>query len=362
MMQLSPNGNVKWFRTCGGVKQDGAQAIPQTADGGFVAAGYTESFTSGDSDVLVVKLNSQGQIHPSCDLIQSADPLVTTTAVMPQEGDLTSYQFNRFYEGPYSSLPHESTGFTTILCEAPPEHKLHLSKTSGGKTIPRVGAYSYEEGTKLKLTALPKAKFRFKGWTGDVLLGREHRNPLKLTIDSIKYVKANFIRQYRLMLSSGIGGSVTPNPGTHKYDKGVEVTLAAYPDDHYIFGHWSGDATGPDNPKKIALHSNLSVKANFIRLVYAPLNLSGQKILNRSLSQVEYIDTLSWQANPNNIAIEKYRIYRVEGGSRNLLTELNAGTLEYQVRAGEGNKPSTYSICAVNEEGREGQAAQIIIQ
>jgi hypothetical protein len=49
-----------WMHTYGGTAADGfRQAIP-TSDGGFVAAGYTYSFGSGDVDVFLVKTDSGG--------------------------------------------------------------------------------------------------------------------------------------------------------------------------------------------------------------------------------------------------------------------------------------------------------------
>jgi len=98
------------------------------------------------------------------------------------------------------------------------------------------------------------------------------------------------------------------------------------------------------------------------RIIYAPLNFSGQKVLNRSLSQAEYINVLTWQANSNNENIGKYRIYQIEGSNRALIIELNADVFRYLHRGADTDTSYTYSLVAVNNEGREGLPAIIAIQ
>ena len=110
------------------------------------------------------------------------------------------------------------------------------------------------------------------------------------------------------------------------------------------------------------MSSDISITANFIRIIYPPANITGQKVLNRSLSQSEYINVLTWQANPYNENIVKYRIYEVDGESQNLLVELNASTFQYWHRRVEKDKPYTYIICAVNNKNREGDTTHITVK
>jgi uncharacterized delta-60 repeat protein len=56
--QLSPD--TLWTHTYGGSSPDYAYFIQQTADGGYIVAGYTYSFGAGSSDFYLVKTNSQG--------------------------------------------------------------------------------------------------------------------------------------------------------------------------------------------------------------------------------------------------------------------------------------------------------------
>lgn len=101
------------------------------------------------------------------------------------------------------------------------------------------------------------------------------------------------------------------------------------------------------------------VTANFLRRIYAPQNFTGTKKENRSLLLAQYFNDLKWQTHPDNINIEKYRVYLVEGGVRTLLTEVGAGTLEYKHWKVAKEKVYTYALAAVNNVGREGEAASI---
>ncbi|MBW1862995.1 MAG: hypothetical protein JRJ02_11565 [Deltaproteobacteria bacterium] len=100
----------------------------------------------------------------------------------------------------------------------------------------------------------------------------------------------------------------------------------------------------------------------FTRSVYKPLNFSGEKIMNRSLSQAEHINVLSWQANPGNVNIAKYRIFLKNGYSRSLLAELNSDIFEYMHRKVEEETPYTYVLVAVDHEGRESDPVSVSIQ
>jgi uncharacterized delta-60 repeat protein len=68
VLKLDSNGNVgpgypgTWQKTYGGSQYDNAISIQQTADGGYIVAGSTYSFGVGDSDFWVLKLNSMGGV------------------------------------------------------------------------------------------------------------------------------------------------------------------------------------------------------------------------------------------------------------------------------------------------------------
>jgi hypothetical protein len=53
----------KWNMTYGGEKDDGAYSVIQTSDGGFAAAGFTGSFGAGGTDMWLVKTASDGRLQ-----------------------------------------------------------------------------------------------------------------------------------------------------------------------------------------------------------------------------------------------------------------------------------------------------------
>lgn len=55
-------GNELWTRTFGGAQDDEGYSLLQTADGGFLIAGVSSSFTSGSRDVWLVRTNASGMM------------------------------------------------------------------------------------------------------------------------------------------------------------------------------------------------------------------------------------------------------------------------------------------------------------
>jgi len=58
--KLDSSGNKVWFKHYGGTGDDAASSIQQTSDDGYIVAGYTNSFTHGGSDLAIYKLDSNG--------------------------------------------------------------------------------------------------------------------------------------------------------------------------------------------------------------------------------------------------------------------------------------------------------------
>jgi hypothetical protein len=60
LIKTNANGDTSWTRTFGGIEEDEGYSVQQTVDGGYVVAGGTESFGAGDHDIYLVKTNAQG--------------------------------------------------------------------------------------------------------------------------------------------------------------------------------------------------------------------------------------------------------------------------------------------------------------
>ena len=77
LVKTSVNGNVIWSQMFGGNNQDEGFSGQQTADGGYIITGYTNSYGNG-KEVLLIKTNNLGVLQWSKDL-----EVTTTSEVIP---------------------------------------------------------------------------------------------------------------------------------------------------------------------------------------------------------------------------------------------------------------------------------------
>jgi len=62
LMRLDSQGQVLWEKTFGGAKPDWGEKVIRTTDGGFAFCGETQSQGAGEWDVWVLRLNNTGEI------------------------------------------------------------------------------------------------------------------------------------------------------------------------------------------------------------------------------------------------------------------------------------------------------------
>jgi len=97
--------------------------------------------------------------------------------------------------------------------------------------------------------------------------------------------------------------------------------------------------------------------------LFSPLNFQGEKKKNRSLSQLEYINVLTWEANPQNKnIIKKYRIFVFNGKEYKLLAEIGDQTFEYWHRRVEKDREYKYTLTAIDKFGRESEFVTIEVR
>ncbi len=60
LIKTDENGNIEWRQTYGGYFLDYAKSVQQTEDGGYIIAGYTDSFGAGDDDFWLVRIDENG--------------------------------------------------------------------------------------------------------------------------------------------------------------------------------------------------------------------------------------------------------------------------------------------------------------
>ena len=63
LLKLDADGSVQWQKTYGGSRDDLTWTVGDTFDGGAIVGGTTESFGGGGSDLMLLKLDANGDIQ-----------------------------------------------------------------------------------------------------------------------------------------------------------------------------------------------------------------------------------------------------------------------------------------------------------
>jgi len=188
VLKLYSNGDIEWQKTYGGTGHDSASSIQQTSDGGYIVAGYSESFSAGESDFFIIELSSTGDITPLCGLIGSSNATVTDTNCVALETNSTPSDSRTYPLNTYIT-PQDSDAIINVICGDPVKYKLTISITTGGATDPSPGTYAYDDGTQVSVTATPNNGYQFNGWSEDI---SGISNPITITMDSDISITAHF--------------------------------------------------------------------------------------------------------------------------------------------------------------------------
>src|SRR5215831_17842562 len=92
MVKTDASGNVQWNKIYGPDVQysdRGFRSFQQSSDGGFIAAGSTNQFNSGDSSIWLVKTDSNGNISRCAD-VHNDSAVTGSVAVTVSNGDLSA--------------------------------------------------------------------------------------------------------------------------------------------------------------------------------------------------------------------------------------------------------------------------------
>ena len=84
---------------------------------------------------------------------------------------------------------------------------------------------------------------------------------------SLTYDGGSSSPTYQLSISSTKGGSVTvPGEGTFTYDQGATVLVRAQAEPDFVFSHWSGTYSTPQNPIVLTMNTDYQIQAQFTRV------------------------------------------------------------------------------------------------
>lgn len=63
LVKTDENGNEEWSRSYGGQNYDNGFSVQQTLDGGYIIAGTTESYGAGLTDIWIIKTDEDGMVE-----------------------------------------------------------------------------------------------------------------------------------------------------------------------------------------------------------------------------------------------------------------------------------------------------------
>jgi hypothetical protein len=152
---------------------------------------------------------------------------------------------------------------------APDSETLTCSTTVGGTVgTPGIGAFTYDYGTVVAVTAVADAHYLFTGWTGTAVTLGEVADPgaasTTVTLHANSDLQANFVRDTHVLTVNALNGFVIRIPDKAFYVHGETVLLQAEPALNYVFKAWSGDTAGSVNPITIVMDSDKTVTAEFV--------------------------------------------------------------------------------------------------
>lgn len=138
---------------------------------------------------------------------------------------------------------------------------------------PGCGPNQYIYGQTVTLTANPANGYQFNSWSG----GATGTNPVTTVTfgtGNISVAAAFEPRcfPFSLTVSPTGSGTASASPASNCANGGylfnTAVTFTATPNSGYLFGHWSGSATGTTNPTSLTISGPTSVTANFARVLF----------------------------------------------------------------------------------------------
>jgi hypothetical protein len=114
ILKLDTNGDISWQKTYGGNDWDVTFSIQQVLDGGYIMAGNTVSFVPGENEIWVLKLSSIGEI-PDCNIMSNSNASTSDTTVTGQNTNAL-IQTTSAIIADTSIIPQDTSAEITTIC------------------------------------------------------------------------------------------------------------------------------------------------------------------------------------------------------------------------------------------------------
>ncbi|NLU52994.1 MAG: InlB B-repeat-containing protein, partial [Clostridiaceae bacterium] len=226
---------------------------------GYYFAGWDPNYTVPEkvSDYYTVKMDSDITVRAIfSNTVRLEISKEGNGTVRPKEGTHTYYyrdkvtleatpakdwKFKGWYTGPDFQTLYSTNSNIKVTMDSnkafkavfkPSKYTLVVNKVGLGTVSPDVGTHTYNDGTKVNLSATPAEGWQFEGWLiGDSTV--PNKEITSITMDSDKTITAVFSlipKTYYTLTVEIVGeGTTDPEEGESSYEEGTEVQLSAEP-------------------------------------------------------------------------------------------------------------------------------------
>ena len=150
------------------------------------------------------------------------------------------------------------------------DYDLSVTTTTGGEVNLTSGSFPY--GSTVSLSATPNNHYRFVRWEGDQQIDGQTNPTTSVELTSDSNVRAIFTPiLYPLVVKTDPenAGIIETEGNLFDFPYGTEVEISVTPSDRYVFAHWFGNVSNPNNRNTtVVINSATEVTAH---LSFAPL-------------------------------------------------------------------------------------------
>jgi uncharacterized repeat protein (TIGR02543 family)/uncharacterized delta-60 repeat protein len=296
VLKLTSTGDIEWQQTYGRSDWDLAYSIQQTSDGGYIVAGWTETFGPEDWRFWILKLTSAGEIEWQYAYGEGSQNVASSVQQTIDGGYVVAGRAFSRDAGGYNLWVLKLTSIGDIEWQriydgSRDEEAYSIQQTSDGGYIVAGETFSFGVGECdfLILKLLPDGDIDPSCWfirssnaiitgtyvspNGTSTMPRDTNVVPLDTVVTPRDTNATAALvcdgpKYDLTIYVTAGGTTNPSPGAHTYYIGTVFRIEALADIGYRFSEWTGDVPPGqenDNPITITMDSDKSITANFIR-------------------------------------------------------------------------------------------------
>jgi len=126
LIKINKTGNTEWIKKIGGNGFENADSVKQCSDDGYIVSGYSETYSSGGYDIIIIKVSQFGEIEWSKNFGGIGDEM---------DRSISQTQDNGFILGGYTkSYPTLSENQNVLVAKISPKGEIEWTKVLSGSS------------------------------------------------------------------------------------------------------------------------------------------------------------------------------------------------------------------------------------